>query len=47
MASTDCTNDRSPARSLNRAVKGRVLGAALFVTAFAFHVALLFDLLPS
>ena len=47
MASTDYTSTRSPARGSRRFTGDRALGVALFVTAFAFHVAVLFNLLPS
>jgi hypothetical protein len=47
MASTDYTSTRNSAEGIRRSMRGRGLGVVLFVTAFAFHVAVLFNLLPS
>ncbi|WP_271898587.1 hypothetical protein [Candidatus Phyllobacterium onerii] len=47
MASTDYTSTRNSPQGVRRSVGGRALGVVLFVTAFAFHVAVLFNLLPS
>jgi hypothetical protein len=47
MASTDYTSTGGPAQGIRRSMRGRALGVVLFVTAFAFHVAVLFNLLPS
>jgi hypothetical protein len=47
MASTDYTSARNSAEGIRRSVRGRALGVLLFVTAFAFHMAVLFNLLPS
>jgi hypothetical protein len=48
MASTDYTPTHSTAASpFRRVLKDRGFVVLLFATAFAFHVAVLFDLLPS
>ncbi|MEK1850848.1 MAG: hypothetical protein AAAC48_02945 [Phyllobacterium sp.] len=48
MASTDFTPARNAAASpFLRAVKDRGFVVLLFVTAFAFHIAVLFNLLPA
>ncbi|MDR6635058.1 hypothetical protein J2X72_003870 [Phyllobacterium sp. 1468] len=47
MASTDYTNTRNSPDGVRRSARGRALGVVLFGTAFAFHVAVLFNLLPS
>lgn len=47
MASTDYTSTRNSPEGVRRSIRGRALGVVLFVTAFAFHVAVLFNLLPS
>ncbi len=47
MASTDYTSTRNPASGIRRSARDRGFVVVLFVTAFAFHVAVLFNLLPS
>jgi hypothetical protein len=47
MASTDYTSMRNSPEGVRCSVRGRALGVILFVTAFSFHVAVLFNLLPS
>ncbi|UXN64020.1 MULTISPECIES: hypothetical protein [Phyllobacterium] len=48
MASTDYTTSRDTIASpFRRVLKDRGLVVLLFTTAFAFHVAVLFNLLPA
>lgn len=47
MASTDYTTSRDTAATPLRVLKDRGFVVLLFATAFAFHVAVLFNLLPS
>ncbi|UXN60149.1 hypothetical protein [Phyllobacterium zundukense] len=47
MASTDYTSTRNSPEGVRHSTRRRDLGVVLFVTAFGFHVAVLFNLLPS
>ncbi|RCW83767.1 hypothetical protein [Phyllobacterium bourgognense] len=47
MASADYTSTRNSPEGIRRSMRGRALGVVLFLTAFGFHVAVLFNLLPS